>query len=81
MNILFLDYDGVVNTPMYVPGKDFPRYNFPVDNKVNNYQACRNVSLLCKHTNSKIVVSSTWRKYTNYKECLYNGGLSAPSGN
>lgn len=77
MNIVFLDYDGVVNTLMF--GKkntDTPYFNFPDDGKVNNYQAVKWLEKLCKEFDAKIVVTSTWRLYDNYKECLYNGGLS-----
>ena len=77
MNIVFLDYDGVVNIPMFKPDCKFPQYNYPSDGMVNNYQACRWVSELCRETNSKIVVTSTWRKYNNYQECLYEGGLDS----
>ena len=75
MNLVFLDYDGVVNTLMFFPNEEKPRYYYADDNMVNNYQACRWISKLCKETNSKIVVTSTWRECDNYKECLYNGGL------
>lgn len=76
MNIVFLDYDGVVNSLMYDKEKNAFNFNFPKDNKVNNYQAVKLVERLCEEFNAKIVVTSTWRKYSNYKECLYNGGLS-----
>ena len=75
MGIIFLDYDGVVNTLLFEPGKDKPRYCFPRDGRVNNYQAIRWLNKLCKETDAKIVVTSTWRSESNYKECLYNGGL------
>ena len=42
---------------------------------LNHYQACRWLSLLCLETNSSIVVTSEWRRWENYKECLKNGGL------
>lgn len=75
MNIVFLDYDGVVNTLMFDGEKEAPYFNFPEDNKVNNYQAVCWLNKLCKEYDMKIVVTSTWRVYDNYKECLYNGGL------
>ncbi len=78
MKIIFLDYDGVVNTLIWdESGKC--GYNFPDDGKVNNYQAVMWLNELCKKTGAKIVVSSTWR-YTchdiSYQDCLYNGGLN-----
>ena len=36
MNIVFLDYDGVVNTLMFDGENENPYFNFPEDNKVNN---------------------------------------------
>lgn len=75
MNLVFLDYDGVVNTTIFFKNEDNPRACQPKDNMVSNYQACRWLSRLCLETNSKIVVTSSWRYEPNYKECLYNGGL------
>ena len=75
MNIVFLDYDGVVNTPMWNEDGTHCRYNFPDDNKVNNFQAVQWVSEFCQKYGYSIVVSSTWRMDKNYKECLINGGL------
>ena len=74
-NLIFLDYDGVVNIPIFEPESEHSRFYYPKDNKVNHYQACRWLSLLCLETNSSIVVTSTWRKWENYEECLRNGGL------
>lgn len=76
-NVVFLDYDDVVNTPMWKSdGKDwFCKYNFPEDNCVNNEQAVQWVSAFCEKYGYSIVVSSTWRYFDNYKECLLNGGL------
>lgn len=75
MNILFLDYDGVVNTAMWDKEGKHCRFSFPSDNKVNNFQACQWVSEFCQKYNYKIVATSTWRLHDNYKECLINGGL------
>ena len=75
MNIVFLDYDGVVNTLMFDGENKKPYFNFPRHNKVNNFQAVCWLNELCKKYNAKIVVTSTWRTSDNYKECLYNGGL------
>ena len=76
MKIIFLDYDGVVNTLIFDSKRDEPYFNFPKDNKVNNFQAVCWLNKLCLENDAKIVVTSTWRNYENYKECLYNGGLS-----
>ena len=50
-------------------------YNFPRDNKVNNFQAVQWLSEACQKFHYDIVVTSTWRWDHNYKECLINGGL------
>lgn len=75
MNVIFLDYDGVVNIPMWNEDGTHCRYNFPDDNKVNHFQAVQWISEFCLKYDYKIVVSSTWRMDDNYKECLINGGL------
>ena len=75
MNVVFLDYDGVVNTPMWdVYGKRCT-YNFPEDNSVNNFQCVQWVSEFCQKYGYSIVVTSTWRTDDNYIDCLKNGGL------
>lgn len=77
--VLFLDYDGVVNSVMWEfvhdDRKYISRYADPHDSKVNNYQAVQWVSELCQKYDMDIVVTSTWRKWDNYKICLINGGL------
>jgi len=74
MNVVFLDYDGVVNTPML--GDDGSECCcYPDDNKVNNFRAVQLVSDFCLKYDYSIVVSSSWRLEDNYKECLINGGL------
>lgn len=77
-NILFLDYDGVVNCPEVYEkyGEKFIGYNFPKDGKVNNPLAVNFVSMFCEKYGYDIVVTSTWREEKNYKGCLYEGGLS-----
>lgn len=75
MNVVFLDYDGVVNTPMWNADGTRCSFGFPQDNKVNNFQCVQWVSEFCQKFNYSIVVSSTWRLDDNYKECLINGGL------
>lgn len=73
--VLFLDYDGVVNTPMWDEKGTKCRYNFPEDNKVNNFQAVQWISKFCQEWDFAIVVTSTWRTDDNWRECLINGGL------
>ncbi len=74
-NVVFLDYDGVVNTPMWDEKGQKCSFNFPSDNKVNNFQCVQWVSEFCQKFGYSIVVTSTWRFDKNYKECLINGGL------
>lgn len=63
-NIVFLDFDGVINL-------DFNNYAgiFKVGEPINN------LNKFCLENNFKIVVISSWRKYPNYKDILYNSGL------
>ena len=76
MNVLFLDYDGVVNTPMWDDQGTHFCFGFPEDEKVNNFQCVQWVSEFCEKHDFVIVVTSTWRYLTPlYKECLINGGL------
>ena len=73
--VIFLDYDGVVNTPMWNAEGTACSYGFPKQGKVNNFQAVQWVSEACQKFGYDIVVTSTWRLDPNYKECLINGGL------
>ena len=75
MNVIFLDYDGVVNTPMWDADGKRCRYNTDLDGKVNNFQAAQWISEFCEKYNYKIVVTSTWRLWDHYDDCLYAGGL------
>ncbi len=75
MNVLFLDYDGVVNNIIWDPEKGRADYSHPFMGKVNNWQAVQWISEFCEKYNYKIVATSTWRLHPNYKECLIAGGL------
>ena len=75
MNVLFLDYDGVVNTIIWNENGTKAGYNHHNDGKVNNFQAVQWVSEFCQKYDYKIVVTSTWRIWENYADCLRNGGL------
>lgn len=63
-NIIFLDYDGVINTQ---------RDNF-MDNMANE-DAIKYLNKLCLENNYDLVISSSWRKYKNYIELFYNFGI------
>ena len=73
--VVFLDYDGVVNTPMWNAEGTHCSYNHNGHNKVNNFQAVQWLSEACQKFGYDIVVTSTWRIWDNYKDCLRNGGL------
>ena len=73
--IVFLDFDGVVNTPMWNAEGTVCSYGFAKEGKVNNFQAVQWLSEACQKFGYDIVVTSTWRLWDNYKECLINGGL------
>lgn len=76
MNVLFLDYDGVVNTPIWDDMGTKCRINNPFHKSVNNFQAVQWVSEFCEKFNYSIVVTSTWRYGDEtYRTCLINGGL------
>lgn len=65
MNIIFLDVDGVLNSRNKLievynkTHKPHSSYSYPFD------EIClENLKLLVQNTNSKIVITSTWRKYS-----------------
>lgn len=63
MNIIFLDVDGVLNSMNKLietyneTHKPHSGYSYPFDEK-----CLKNLKLLVQETNSKIVITSTWRK-------------------
>lgn len=76
--ILFLDFDGVVNT-IYFDENGKGDYGSPSDNKVNNWQAICWLNELYKKVPYCIVVTSCWRlsrSIEQLREILYNSGLS-----
>ena len=75
--VVFLDYDGVVNRKMWkmVDGEWVCRYAYPEDGAVNDAQAVAWVSEFCEKYEYDIVVSSTWRRYPEWEDCLRNAGL------
>ena len=76
MNIIFLDYDGVVNTLWFQDVNGEPNFNFPRFEQVNNTQAIAWLNKLYREIPYSIVVTSTWRMQDNYKECLYKAGIN-----
>ncbi len=62
-NVMFLDYDGVVN--IFYPG-GYERFSEPL---------VANVSRLCRQFDLNIVVSSSWKMSPDYADYLYEAGL------
>lgn len=79
--VVFLDIDGVVNTPWWCFSQTDgwrSRYNFPEDGQVNNTQAVQWVSEFCLKFRYDLVISSTWRKgitLTTLQNILDQSGL------
>ena len=76
--IIFLDYDGVVNTIFWreYDGIFKAKYATSTDGFVNNFQAICWLNELFKLYPYDIVVTSTWRLNNHYADFLYNGGLN-----
>jgi len=89
MNVMFLDFDGVINTKQGydVNGSYRDNYNKTEDGKVNNYSAIKLINKLCKEKKLSVVVScKNWRNTNQktekgeyilrpYKQILYDSGL------
>ena len=73
MNIVFLDVDGVLNSHnkleevYYKTGKPHSGINYPFDEK-----CLKNLKTLVEETNSKIVITSTWREKEDHMKVLLN---------
>lgn len=84
--IVFLDFDGVVNTPIWSNYKTNKgnnvfccRYAWPEDGYVNNYQAICWLNHLYTAVEFDIVVVSSWREDLGLEgciSCLRKGGLN-----
>ena len=77
--VMFLDYDGVVNNIIWDLDKLKANYNFPRDGKVNDAQAVQWVSQICEDFGYDVVVTSTWRRQSNYANFLYHAGFRGGS--
>ncbi len=74
MNIIFLDIDGVLNSEKWF--LDNPHIMHPDDNIDKN--AVQHLNKICKETDAKIVISSTWRlsrTVEKMKDVLKNHGF------
>lgn len=65
-NIMFLDYDGVIN----IEPNNFEGY-------FENPEAIYYISRLCLEYDFQIIVTSSWRRHPEYKNFLYNSGLDS----
>lgn len=75
--IIFLDFDGVINTP-FILYKE-PRVNNHIDKFVSNLQAIKLLNWIYSEYKFDIVISSTWRlglSLEELKEILLNSGLN-----
>lgn len=79
INVVFLDYDGVVNTMQWHFDEEKKKwkctYGNPSQDSVNDRQAVQWVSEFCEKYNYSIVCSSTWRYSDDYAKYLINAGL------
>ena len=73
MNVIFLDFDGVINTSSGydVDGSYREDYNNPKDGKVNNYDAIKLLNKLCKEKKMAVVVDC--KRWRNTQEKDENG--------
>lgn len=78
MKVIFLDFDGVINIAMWDANGKKCNFNHPADGKVNDFQAICWLNELCKKTDAKIVLTTSWRNIRSLEfltELLYNSGL------
>lgn len=74
MRVVFVDFDGVLNTPFM---KNDEKISCGEDDILNNSHAISNLNVLCKRSDLEVVVSSSWRTkgIQKIREILYNSGL------
>lgn len=71
MNIIFLDVDGVLNSEAKLIRLYNETHDMSLFNPVPFDEIClKNLEILVKSTNSKIVVTSTWRRTPELEERL-----------
>lgn len=79
MRVVFLDFDGVVNTLRWrkVNGEWDSYFGYPEDGGLNDESAVQWVSEFCEKYEYDVVVSSTWRKdgLENCEKYLREAGL------
>ena len=94
MNVIFLDFDGVVNNLVWFEDENrgliynYNKYITITDACggkrhipiVNDFQAMCWLNQLCKGRDIEIVVTSTWRLHHDYVLALRKGGLAEKVG-
>lgn len=78
MHLVFLDFDGVLNSMAWFRSKHMQTVT---DQDQIDPAACGRVQELCDATNASIVISSTWRlmrKLPKLKALIQSKGLTAP---
>ena len=75
MNVLFLNFDGVINIAKFDENGEL-YMNYPgKDTEVNCPEAVKLISNFCLANDFSIVVNSIWRLYSEWRNILYNSGL------
>lgn len=79
MKLVFLDFDGVINTRTWSERNKKICFLSEEDGKVGDFQAICWLNELCKKTDAKIVLTTIWRinnSLSSLKKILYNSGLN-----
>lgn len=77
--IIFLDFDGVVNTPYILDYSGEPELFMPSDKLVSNFYAVKLLNWIYSKVPYSIVITSTWRLHMTNEELqqtLVNSGLN-----
>lgn len=71
MNIIFLDIDGVLNSPGYYLSRNQQPFPFSIDRSDDiDPVPCKLLNDFCLEHDIKIVLSSTWRRDHNEKQIM-----------
>ena len=77
--IIFLDFDGVINTPFILEDLGEPKLFMPSDKIVSNFHAVRLLNWLYSKVPFDLVITSTWRLHLSNEELhdvLVDSGLN-----
>lgn len=74
MKIIFLDCDGVLNYDKWYHSDEYRKLS--IDNELDiDPKVVKRLNKLCSETDSKIVIASSWKVNTYYKNRLERAGL------